>query len=86
MSQMRLGGKTPKYKVGDRVTVMDFATFGDNRCDFVLTITTASPDHGGKKLHRYYGTVERRGERGVYEDQIVGLADSVRPVVERMPR
>ena len=84
MSQMRPGGKHPKYKVDDRVTVMDFATFGDGgRRDFVLKISSVEPNAGGKGLHRYYGVVKGRGERGTYEDQIVGLADEVAPVVER---
>ena len=82
MSQIRLGGVNPKYKVGDRVTIMDFATFGDGRRDFVLTITSVYPNYGGDKLHRYYGDTDR-GARGVYEDSIVGLTKNTKPVVER---
>ena len=73
MSAMTSSKTKPKFKVGDRVTVRDYQTFGDGRCDYTLTVTEvvslACTDGG--KLHRYYGDT-RRGPRGVYEDQIDG--------------
>lgn len=72
---MRHITRRPKFKVGDRVTVRDYETFGDKRCDFTLTITevTSFDCTDGEKLYRYYGD-SRRGPAGVYEDQIEGLA------------
>lgn len=75
MSAMISSKTNPKFKAGDRVTVHDYKTFGDGRCDFTLTITsvTSLSCTDGGKLYRYYGD-SHRGPRGVYEDQIEGLA------------
>ena len=65
--------RTPKYKIGDRVTIVDYGLFDDKRREFTLAITEVHANYGGAGLHRYYGTAAGRGEIGAYENQIEGL-------------
>jgi hypothetical protein len=73
MSAMISSKTEPKFKVGDHVTVRDYKTFGEGRCDFTLKITSITSLNctDGGKLYRYYGDA-RRGPAGVYEDRIEG--------------
>lgn len=67
------GSATPKYKIGDRVTVVDYGFSDDQRREYTLAITELHANYGGAGVHRYYGTVRGRGEIGAYEHQIAGL-------------
>lgn len=58
---------TPKYKVGDVVT-MD-AGWG-RQMIYTVTISTVSANHDSQGSYRYWGTDERYQRHGFYEDQI----------------
>lgn len=64
----------PKYKIGDRVVATRYGIFDDRPHKYTIAIDTVSPNHGGAGLHRYYGVTPGRGEVGVYEDEIDGVA------------
>lgn len=73
MTAMLPSSTGPKFKVGDRVTIRDYGTFGDGHRDFTLTVTDVFPNYGGRGMHRYYGDTDR-GPFGAYEPQIRGAA------------
>ncbi len=62
------GMGTPKYEVGDVVT-MDSGW--DRQVLHAVTISTVRANHGAQGSHRYWGTDTRGQAHGFYEDQIV---------------
>lgn len=60
-------GSTPKYKVGDVVTI---DTGWERVVPRTVTITAVSANHGRQGAHRYWGNGEG-GSHGFYEDQIL---------------
>jgi hypothetical protein len=61
------GGLVPRYKIGDRLTVGNPA--------MIMTVIVVSPNHGARGQHRYYGVADRRGEVGVYEEDVVSAEE-----------